>query len=117
MEGTRRRREFEEALRNAIAKLGREGKDRIDRSYIEEIGQRYDLDPTKPASFHEIQRRDMAGRVDRERGGAELGSRHAKERPFHRYLSRRQQRLSTRPPRTVYQESMFGGATKQVVDT
>ena len=45
MEGTRRRREFEEALRNAIAKLGREGEDRIDRSYVEEIGQRHDLEP------------------------------------------------------------------------
>ncbi|CAA9451910.1 MAG: hypothetical protein AVDCRST_MAG78-3504 [uncultured Rubrobacteraceae bacterium] len=45
MEGTKRRREFEEALRNAIAKLGREGEDRIDRSYVEELGQRYDLDP------------------------------------------------------------------------
>ena len=45
MEGTKRRREFEEALRNAIAKLGREGEDRIDRSYVEEIGQRHDLEP------------------------------------------------------------------------
>lgn len=45
MEGIKRRREFEEALRNIVAKLEREGKDRIDRTYVEEIGQRYDLDP------------------------------------------------------------------------
>jgi hypothetical protein len=51
MEGTRRRREFEEALRNAIAKLGREGNDRIDRSYIEEIGQKYDLDHDEAREF------------------------------------------------------------------
>lgn len=51
MEGTRRRREFEEALRNVIAKLGREGHDRIDRSYVEEIGQRYDLDPDEASKL------------------------------------------------------------------
>lgn len=51
MEGTRRRREFEEALRNAIAKLGRESNDRIERSYIEEIGQRYDLDPDEASEL------------------------------------------------------------------
>jgi hypothetical protein len=45
MEGIRRHREFEEALRNIVAKLQREGKDRIDRTDIEELGQRYDLDP------------------------------------------------------------------------
>jgi len=45
MEGTKRRREFEEALRNIVAKLGREGQDRIRRTYVEEIGQRYDLNP------------------------------------------------------------------------
>lgn len=45
VEAIRRRREFEEALRNVVAKLGREGNDRIDRSHVEEIGQRYDLDP------------------------------------------------------------------------
>ena len=45
MEGVRRRREFEEAVRNVVAKLGREGKDRIDRTHVEEIGQRYELEP------------------------------------------------------------------------
>ena len=45
MEGIKHRREFEEALRNIVAKLQREGKDRIDRTYVEEIGERYDLDP------------------------------------------------------------------------
>ena len=51
MEGTRRRREFEEALRHAIAKLGREGHDRIDRSYIEELGQQHDLDPDEASKL------------------------------------------------------------------
>ncbi len=51
MEGTRRHREFEEVLRNAIAKLGREGNDRIDRSYIEELGQQHDLDPDKASEL------------------------------------------------------------------
>ncbi len=45
MEGTRRRREFEEAIRNVVVKLGREGKDRIERSRVEEVGERYGLDP------------------------------------------------------------------------
>ena len=44
MDGIRRRREFEEALRNEVAKLEREGVDRIDRSDVEEIGQRFELD-------------------------------------------------------------------------
>jgi hypothetical protein len=47
MEGIKRRREFEEALRNIISKLDREGKDRLDRSEVEEIGEQYDLDPEK----------------------------------------------------------------------
>ncbi len=45
MEGTKRRRKFEEALRNVVAKLEREGKDRIDRTHVEEIGERCDLYP------------------------------------------------------------------------
>lgn len=40
-------REFEEALRNVLAKLEREGVDRVERSQIEELGQRFDLDPDK----------------------------------------------------------------------
>ncbi len=44
MEGTMGRRQFEEAIRNVVAKLNREGKDRIDRTDVEEIGQRYGLD-------------------------------------------------------------------------
>lgn len=51
MEGTKRRREFEEAIRNVVAKLGREGKDRIDRAYVEEIGQRYELDPDEASKL------------------------------------------------------------------
>ena len=51
MEGTRRHRGFEEVLRNAIAKLGREGHDRIDRSYIEELGQQHDLDPDEASKL------------------------------------------------------------------
>lgn len=45
MEGIRHRREFEEALRNVVAKLEREGKARIERFHVEEIGQRYELSP------------------------------------------------------------------------
>ena len=37
-------RQFEEALRNEIAKLAREGVDLVDRSHMEEIGQRFELD-------------------------------------------------------------------------
>jgi hypothetical protein len=44
MEGIRHRREFEEALRNELAKLERDGVDRIDRSHVEELGQRFELD-------------------------------------------------------------------------
>jgi hypothetical protein len=43
--GIKRRREFEEGLKNVLAKLGREGVDRIERSQVEEIGQRFELDP------------------------------------------------------------------------
>jgi len=42
--GVVRRREFEEAIRNVVAKLKREGVDRIERSHVEEIGQRFELD-------------------------------------------------------------------------
>ena len=45
MEGTRRRREFEVAIRDAVARLRREGKDRIERAHVEEIGGRYELSP------------------------------------------------------------------------
>ncbi len=51
VEGTKRRREFEEAIRNVVAKLGREGKDRIDRAYVEEIGQRYELYPDEASKL------------------------------------------------------------------
>lgn len=40
----RRRRQFEENLRDTLAKLEREGVDRIDRSQVEEIGERFELD-------------------------------------------------------------------------
>jgi len=51
VEGIKHRREFEEAIRNVVAKLGREGKDRIDRAYVEEIGQRYELDPDEASKL------------------------------------------------------------------
>ena len=41
----RRRNEFGEALRNVLAQLKREGVDRVDRARVEELGQRYGLDP------------------------------------------------------------------------
>jgi hypothetical protein len=59
MEGTKHRREFEEALRNVIAKLGREGQDRIQRTYVEEIGQRYDLDPEESRKLFVESRGDV----------------------------------------------------------
>ncbi len=39
-----RRRQFEEALRNILAKLEREGTDRLDRTRVEELGERFGLD-------------------------------------------------------------------------
>jgi hypothetical protein len=45
MEGIRRRREFEQAIRDVVARLKREGKDRIERTHVEEVGARYDLKP------------------------------------------------------------------------
>ena len=47
MESIKRRREFEEALRNILSKFEREGVDRIERSQVEEIGERYELDREK----------------------------------------------------------------------
>ena len=43
-EGMRRRHEFAEALENVLAKLVREGEERIDRTRVEELGQQYGLD-------------------------------------------------------------------------
>lgn len=40
----RRRSEFTKALRDMLAKLEDEGTDRIERSRVEEIGQRFDID-------------------------------------------------------------------------
>lgn len=47
MESSKRHRQFEEALRNILAKLEREGVDRVERTQIEEIGQRFDVDREK----------------------------------------------------------------------
>lgn len=43
----KRNREFEEALRNVLAKLEREGVERVERSQIEEIGQQFEIDSEK----------------------------------------------------------------------
>jgi hypothetical protein len=43
-ENRRRRQEFARGLQNELAKLWREGEDRIDRISVEEIGQRFGLD-------------------------------------------------------------------------
>ena len=59
MESIKRRREFEDALRNIIAKLRRDEKDRINRSYIEEIGQRYDLKPDQARKLFVESRGDI----------------------------------------------------------
>jgi hypothetical protein len=59
VEGIKRRREFEEALRNIIAKFRRDERDRINRSYIEEIGQRYDLKPDQARKLFVESRGDI----------------------------------------------------------
>jgi len=59
MEGTRRRREFEEAIRDAVAKLRREGKDRIERSRVEEVGERYELAPEEARELFVDSRGDI----------------------------------------------------------
>ena len=43
-ENQHRRQEFMRGLRDELAKLWREGENRIDRASVEEIGQRFGLD-------------------------------------------------------------------------
>jgi hypothetical protein len=43
-ENQQRRQEFARGLQNELAKLWREGENRIDRVRVEEIGQRYGMD-------------------------------------------------------------------------
>lgn len=45
MDSAKRRNEFMQDLRNSVAKLAREDEDRIERTHVEEIGERYGLDP------------------------------------------------------------------------
>ncbi len=59
MEGTRRRREFEVAIRDAVARLRREGKDRIERTHIEQVGERYELDPEEARKLFVDSRGDV----------------------------------------------------------
>lgn len=40
----RRRSEYTQALRDMLAKLKNEGTERVERSQVEEIGQRFDID-------------------------------------------------------------------------
>ena len=44
-EGMKRHNEFTEALMHELARLWREGERRIDRAHVEEIGERYNVDP------------------------------------------------------------------------
>ncbi len=44
MDYFKRRRQFEETLRDTLAKLERDHVNRIERSEVEEIGQRFELD-------------------------------------------------------------------------
>jgi hypothetical protein len=44
MDYFKRRRQFEETLRDKLAKLERDHVNRIDRSEVEEMGQRFELD-------------------------------------------------------------------------
>ena len=59
MEGTRRRREFEVAIRDAVARLRREGKERIERTHIEQVGERYELDPEEARKLFVDSRGDV----------------------------------------------------------
>ena len=44
-ESIKRHNEFTEALMHELARLWRQGKRRIDRAHVEEIGERYEVDP------------------------------------------------------------------------
>ena len=44
-EGMKRHNEFTEALMHELARLWREGERRIERTHVEEIGERYGVDP------------------------------------------------------------------------
>ncbi len=44
-EGMKQHNEFTEALMHELARLWREGERHIDRTQVEEIGERYDVDP------------------------------------------------------------------------
>lgn len=57
--GISRRREFEDALKHVLAKLGREGVDRVERSRIEELGQRFELDPDEARKLFVASRGDI----------------------------------------------------------
>ncbi len=59
MEGTMRRRQFEQAIRDVVARLRREGKDRIERTHVEEIGERYELSPEEARELFVDSRGDV----------------------------------------------------------
>ena len=59
MEGTMKRRQFEEAIRNVVAKLSREGKDRIERTHVEEIGGQCGLNPEEARELFVDSRGDI----------------------------------------------------------
>lgn len=59
MEDTRRRRGFEEAIRDAVARLRREGKDRIERTHVEEVGEKYELGPEEARELFVDSRGDV----------------------------------------------------------
>lgn len=59
MDYIRRRRRFEENLRDTLAKLEREGVDRIDRSQVEEIGERFELDRDEASKLFVESRGDI----------------------------------------------------------
>jgi hypothetical protein len=46
-EGMKRHNEFTEALMHELARLWREGERRIGRAHVEEIGDRYEVDPSE----------------------------------------------------------------------
>ncbi len=44
-EGARDRNEFARTLRDTVAKIVREGKNRVDRERVERLGERFGMDP------------------------------------------------------------------------
>lgn len=53
------RHQFEQALKDVFAKLRREGIDRVDRVRLEEVGQRFGVDPDEVYEAVAVSRGDL----------------------------------------------------------